>query len=166
MATAFSHAQVIGFDIDPPQQTLADPVNCHFLQWDVLADFPYSDHRFDYVHQRLLVAVIPARRWPSVVKELVRVTRPGGYVELLDAGHHFENAGPATQRFLTWWHRVSIICFLSNLSPLFLPTLPLPSPVPAPLLPRGCPPLSDRVELLGVLRHHVDMMHIDNVLFC
>jgi hypothetical protein len=42
-----------------------------------------------------------------VVGELVRVTRPGGWVELLEGGDIFFNAGPATQRFLAWWREAS-----------------------------------------------------------
>ncbi|HEY7094112.1 MAG TPA: class I SAM-dependent methyltransferase, partial [Ktedonobacterales bacterium] len=45
---------------------------------------------------RLLFTAIPHDRWPAVVDELVRVTRPGGWVELVDTiglangGQHVE----------------------------------------------------------------------------
>ncbi|WP_223258176.1 class I SAM-dependent methyltransferase [Thermogemmatispora tikiterensis] len=39
---------------------------------------PFADGHFCYTHQRLLAATIPAQAWPGVVRELVRVTRPGG----------------------------------------------------------------------------------------
>ncbi len=41
------------------------------------------------------------------VGELGRVTRPGGWVELLEGGDVFLNAGPATQRFFAWWRETS-----------------------------------------------------------
>ncbi|HEY7850691.1 MAG TPA: class I SAM-dependent methyltransferase, partial [Ktedonobacterales bacterium] len=46
---------------------------------------PFPDATFDFVHQRLLVAAIPEDRWRWVVGELLRVTKPGGWMELLEA---------------------------------------------------------------------------------
>ena len=67
----------------------------------------FADRSFDLVHQRLLALAIPAAQWPGVLKELVRVTRPGGYVELLEGEDVFVNAGPGLQRFLSWWREAS-----------------------------------------------------------
>ena len=39
--------------------------------------------------------------------ELVRVTRPGCWVELLEIGDTIQNAGPATDRLLTWMTGIS-----------------------------------------------------------
>lgn len=39
--------------------------------------------------------------------ELVRVTRPGGWIELLEIGDTIQNAGPATTRLLTWMTGIS-----------------------------------------------------------
>jgi len=55
----------------------------------------------------LLVAAIPVARWPGVVRELVRVTRPGCWIELLEIGDTIQNAGPATKRLLTWMTTIS-----------------------------------------------------------
>lgn len=41
-------------------------------------------------------------RWPDVVRELVRVTRPQGWIELLEVGTSVHNAGPATEHLLSW----------------------------------------------------------------
>lgn len=65
-----------------------------------LKGLPFPDQQFDYVHQRLLVAAIPAANWPEVIHELVRVTRPGGWVELLEVGVTIERASPETTRLL------------------------------------------------------------------
>jgi SAM-dependent methyltransferase len=69
---------------------------------NILQGLPFPDGQFDYVHQRLLVAGIPTVQWPEVIRELIRVTRPGGWVELLEVGITIKNAGPATTRLLTW----------------------------------------------------------------
>ena len=41
--------------------------------------------------------------WPSVVAELVRVTKPGGWIELVEPPLGFEQAGQATQRLFAVW---------------------------------------------------------------
>ncbi|KAI8612723.1 S-adenosyl-L-methionine-dependent methyltransferase [Chytriomyces sp. MP71] len=57
---------------------------------NVLERLPYEDNSFDYVHQRFLTFGIPKNKWPAVVAELIRVTKPGGWIELMefDAVHH------------------------------------------------------------------------------
>src|SRR5712692_6141883 len=108
MARTFPGAQVVGLDIELPRQSApALPSTTSFVQANVLDGLPFADRSFDFTHQRLLVLAIPAAHWPLVVGELVRVTRPGGWVELLEGGDVFLNAGPATQRFLAWWHAAS-----------------------------------------------------------
>ncbi|EFH80508.1 class I SAM-dependent methyltransferase [Ktedonobacter racemifer] len=108
MAQTFPGAQVVGFDIEaqtPLSHVLEIPSNCLFIQGDVLKGLPFSDNDFDFTHQRLMVAALPARIWPFVVSELTRVTHPGGYVELIDAADTFENMGPATKKYMEWWHK-------------------------------------------------------------
>ena len=83
------------------------PATCLFLQANILRGLPLPEQQFDFTHQRLLVAAIPAASWPEVVRELVRVTRPGGWIELLEIGDSIEQAGPATTRLLTWMTEIS-----------------------------------------------------------
>ena len=107
MARTFPGAQVVGLDIESPQSKQVLPPNTCFVQANLLDGLPFADRSFDFTHQRLLVLAVPAAHWPAVVGELVRVTRPGGRVELLEGGDVFLNAGPATQRFLGWWREAS-----------------------------------------------------------
>ncbi len=107
MASQYPCAQIIGVDIALSSLPLALPDTCLFCQANVLDGLPFPDQQFDYTHQRLLVLAIPAPRWPSVVQELVRVTRPQGWVELLEAATTVQNAGPATERLLAWLRETS-----------------------------------------------------------
>jgi ubiquinone/menaquinone biosynthesis C-methylase UbiE len=93
MAQEFKHAQVVGFDIDrtPMEAALARlgptgqfPPNFRFLEADALKPFPFEDEQFDFTHARFISPFIPIARWPHVVGEMVRVTKRGGYVELVD----------------------------------------------------------------------------------
>ncbi|WP_189361781.1 class I SAM-dependent methyltransferase [Thermogemmatispora tikiterensis] len=107
MARAFPQARVYGIDLEwsTPSQKL--PPNVSFLQGDVLQGLPFSEHTFDYVHQRLLAMGIPAKRWPFLLQELQRVTAPGGWIELFEGGDTFVNAGPALRLFIEWYRQAS-----------------------------------------------------------
>ena len=82
----------MGVDIVPPASTTASvrqgredaPDNYVFVQGDVTKGLPFGDNTFDFVHMRLVVMALPATTWLPVVQELHRVTRPGGWIELVD----------------------------------------------------------------------------------
>lgn len=108
MAQAFPTARVFGLDLEPPQtvslaaSAASFPSNYHFVQGNLLEGLPFPDRMFDYTHQRMLVLGIPVQRWPDALRELWRVTRPGGWVELLELGTEIQPAGSATSTLLRW----------------------------------------------------------------
>jgi ubiquinone/menaquinone biosynthesis C-methylase UbiE len=108
MAQIFPAARVIGMDLvvpptetNPEQQSYPRPANYSFVQGNVLEDLPFPDATFDFVHQRLLYGSIPAAQWPVVVDRLVRVTRPGGWVELVES-ELMQGSGHAVSTFNGW----------------------------------------------------------------
>ncbi len=105
MAQQFPTARVIGMDIAPPSRETgatpeAYPANYTFAQGNVLERVPFPDDSFDFVHQRFLTLAIPAARWPGVVAELLRVTRPGGWVELVETEP--PTGAPAIDQLARW----------------------------------------------------------------
>jgi ubiquinone/menaquinone biosynthesis C-methylase UbiE len=108
MAQAFPQARVYGLDLEPPQtislaaSAISVPDNYHFIQGNVLKGLPFPDNLFDYVHQRLLFLGVPQHSWPTVISELTRVTRPGGWIEIYEADILFPDAGPATRELNSW----------------------------------------------------------------
>lgn len=109
IAIAFADANVIGVDINPPpvdEQAEAGgadlrPQNYVFVPGNVLEGLPFPDASFDFVHMRLLVLAVPHDRWPFVVSELIRVTRPGGWVESVET-ILVERGGPGMDQIITW----------------------------------------------------------------
>lgn len=109
MASLFPQATVVGLDITPPpadEEAEAGgvevrPPNYQFAPGNVLEGLPFPDASFDFVHMRLLVLALPHDRWPFVVNELVRVTRPGGWIESVEATT-LEQGGPATDQLMAW----------------------------------------------------------------
>ncbi|GHO64408.1 hypothetical protein KSC_033000 [Ktedonobacter sp. SOSP1-52] len=108
LAQAFPQAFVIGCDLveQTTEKSFKQP-NYRFVEADVLKGLPFRDRSFDFVHQRLLFLAIPAHAWPSELLELVRVARPGGWIELVESEIQARNAGPATQRMGQWIIEVS-----------------------------------------------------------
>jgi SAM-dependent methyltransferase len=107
IASTYQQTQVIGFDLEDVPRTASMPLNYHFQRGNLLDGLPFAAQQFQYVHQRVLVAGIPLEKWPFVVEELRRVTSPGGWVELVEMGTTFHQAGPATKQFLAWWAAIS-----------------------------------------------------------
>ena len=106
MAQQFPAAQVIGLDLVSPSGEShgmpgSHPPNYQFRTGNILEGLDFPDGSFDFVHQRLLIGAIPAERWPGVVAELARVTRPGGWVELVEAAPVL-GGGQALQTLTSW----------------------------------------------------------------
>ena len=98
LCAQFPEAMVIGLDLESskPEQ----PANYRFIKGNVLSGLPFGDDRFDFVHQRLLQSGVPLASWSGVVSELVRVTRPGGWIELVEVENQMKGGGPATTHLL------------------------------------------------------------------
>lgn len=112
MANDFPQAEVTGVDLElsvPGEQSseATKPDNYVFVPGNILKGLPFEDGLFDFVHQRLLVAGIPTQQWPKVIRELIRVTKPGGWIELVEGGVGFLHPGPEMKRFIQWWNESS-----------------------------------------------------------
>lgn len=112
MASLFPDANVVGADIAAPGPAAADqdfvrPENYAFVTGNILEGLPFGDGAFDYTHMRLLLFAIPEARWPDVTRELVRVTKPGGWIELVETGPQ-QNGGPAMDQIVNWITQASM----------------------------------------------------------
>jgi SAM-dependent methyltransferase len=107
MALVFPNANVVGVDVvEPPADANpaanTRPPNYAFVPGNVLEGLPFGDASFDFIHQRLLIAALPADQWPRVILELRRVARPGGWVELAEGHIRVDGGGPALQKLGDW----------------------------------------------------------------
>ncbi|CAG8560063.1 7143_t:CDS:2 [Paraglomus occultum] len=95
---------VIGIDNAPafPKHSLP---NVAFLKCNVLDGLPFPDNTFNFVRQAYLVICIDWQRWnDKVLKELVRVTKPGGYIEIMDIDAEIMQPGPIGRMFEKFRH--------------------------------------------------------------
>ena len=103
MAKAFPSTEIVGLDIVKPTPDASQrPSNVLFLQRDVLKGLPFTDRIFDYVHMRFLIGALPAANFQTVVNELSRVVRPGGWIELAEPASAFVNAGVGLETMWKW----------------------------------------------------------------
>lgn len=99
LCAEFPAARVVGIDL-VPSKARGRPANYAFVRANVLHGLPFASDSFDYTHQRLMVTALPLVTWPRVVADIVRVTRPGGWIELVESGDEIDPRGPATDRLL------------------------------------------------------------------
>ncbi|KAJ1552626.1 hypothetical protein HK405_010608 [Cladochytrium tenue] len=93
MAKAFPKADFVGVDIATYDHKDL-PSNLTFKTEDVSNGISYPDNSFDLVHQRNLMFGYKAEQWPAVIRELIRVTKPGGYIQMVEMSawqYHYEN---------------------------------------------------------------------------
>jgi ubiquinone/menaquinone biosynthesis C-methylase UbiE len=106
IAEAFPQVEVFGIDLEESKDITGGsptlPTNYHFQLANVLKGLPFPDETFDFVHQRLLIGGIPVERWPGIIQELLRLTTPGGWIEMVESGSMMTNAGPATRQWYAW----------------------------------------------------------------
>ncbi|KAG8770119.1 hypothetical protein FRC12_004507 [Ceratobasidium sp. 428] len=89
---------VQGIDIEDNLFPRGLPGNVKLNRMSVL-DIPLSwTNRFDLVHQRGFVLGLRREEWPVALAQLYRVTKPGGYIQLLDGNlSRARNVGPANK---------------------------------------------------------------------
>jgi ubiquinone/menaquinone biosynthesis C-methylase UbiE len=92
MASCYPDIQVTGIDISPMLTEYATVraleqglTNAHFCQMDAMQPLAFTDHSFDLVHARHLYTFMLADTWPHLMRECVRVARPGGIICLTEA---------------------------------------------------------------------------------
>lgn len=112
MARHFPDARVVALDIvAPPTETGAPspdrPANYSFVAGDILKGLTFADASFDFTHQRALLGAIPEQAWPGVARELARVTRSGGWVQLVEPAPA-PQGGPGMNALAGWIQQASV----------------------------------------------------------
>ncbi|MGH2503295.1 MAG: class I SAM-dependent methyltransferase, partial [Ktedonobacterales bacterium] len=107
MAQLFPRARVVALDLVAPPESPGRPPNCQFVEGDVLRGLPFADSSFDFTHQRALLGAIPEAAWPGVGRELARVTRAGGWVQLIEPAPA-PQGGPGMNALAHWAQQASM----------------------------------------------------------
>ncbi|ORE07014.1 S-adenosyl-L-methionine-dependent methyltransferase [Rhizopus microsporus var. microsporus] len=58
-----------------------------FILGNVVKGLPYEDDTFDFVHMRFFIlALREEEEWPAAISEIIRVTKPGGMIQMSEIG--------------------------------------------------------------------------------
>ncbi|KAL1918631.1 uncharacterized protein VTP21DRAFT_2653 [Calcarisporiella thermophila] len=98
MATEYPNSRFIGIDASPmfPQHIM--PENCSFMLGNVAQALPFADNTFDVVFQRCMHFGLVKSEWPSVIQEALRILKPGGYLEIVEADYDLRRGGKAFRK--------------------------------------------------------------------
>jgi len=108
MASEYPLSTFVGVDMAPvfPEVT---QTNVAFLRCNILDGLPFPDETFDFVRQGFLIVSIDWHEWKDkMVKELMRVTKTGGYIEVMDLDVKYHRAGELC-KYLTSFGKSSLI---------------------------------------------------------
>ncbi|RUS15491.1 hypothetical protein BC937DRAFT_92380 [Endogone sp. FLAS-F59071] len=87
MANDFPTTMFFGVHTSRTYPTTDFPANCFFQEGTPLETrgLPFCDNTFDYVIQRFTLTELSPDQRERNLKELMRVTKPGGYIEVVEA---------------------------------------------------------------------------------
>ncbi|CAI2186506.1 3795_t:CDS:2 [Funneliformis geosporum] len=98
MASDFPNSNFTGVDIVATFPT-ERPRNVTFQNGNLIERLPFDDSSFDFVHMSSKVLYFTEAEWRTrIVVELVRVLKPGGYLELEDGDGECYNMSPTYDR--------------------------------------------------------------------
>ncbi|RIA96674.1 S-adenosyl-L-methionine-dependent methyltransferase [Glomus cerebriforme] len=71
--------------------------NTGFIQCDLINGIPFPDSTFDFVFERFIVCSNFSNfQWNYLFSEMIRVLKPGGYLEIMEYNVNYYNPGPIT----------------------------------------------------------------------
>ncbi|KAG2232050.1 hypothetical protein INT48_009398 [Thamnidium elegans] len=99
MASEQLNCKVIGLDLRPPAEQQGKPKNLNYHEADITETWPLESESVDYIFQRNMGQSIQKDQWPHVLNEMLRVLKPGGTIELVEADLWHHNPGPVQRAF-------------------------------------------------------------------
>ena len=99
MATWYQRTEFVGVDMIPIYPTEIKPFNLNFTQCNVLEGLPFKDDEFDLVYIQNSSVCFSESQWREIViPEMVRVTKPDGWVEFMEVEPKIENSSKNLDR--------------------------------------------------------------------
>lgn len=90
-AYTYTDIEVVGVDISErmiayasAQVEVQQLSNIRFQVMDILKPLPFQDNSFDLVNARYIVGFMRPEQWPALIKECLRILRPGGILRFTE----------------------------------------------------------------------------------
>jgi len=84
MGTEYPQSKFVGIDIMPYYPSTIKPKNVTFQGINILEGLPFEDNTFDYVYMRFMMVALSHKDRETVIKEIIRVCKPNGWIELME----------------------------------------------------------------------------------
>ncbi|CAG8548050.1 4226_t:CDS:2 [Ambispora leptoticha] len=102
MAMTYPLSNFTGIDISPIQPRDIKPRNSKFYEMNILNDLPFKDGAFDFCHQRSMALCFTRAQYAEkVIPNLLRVTKQGGILEIMEVDLMFTNPGPLLKTMMS-----------------------------------------------------------------
>lgn len=102
MARDYPESTFYGIDIqDGTFNHTAAPPNALFVKANILERLPFDDGYFDWIYSRFMSTTFTPQDWEIAMREMARVTKPGGGIELLEANFDIKRPPPEYKRLFS-----------------------------------------------------------------
>ncbi|RGB39068.1 S-adenosyl-L-methionine-dependent methyltransferase [Rhizophagus diaphanus] len=117
LATEYSNSTFVGIDDDAERARIEMELpNAAFLHHNLMEGLPFPDDTFDFVHQRFFTSVNEADWENYILPEIVRILKPGGWVELMEM-QPLSNAGHTTKKIFKAYDEFNLKLRIHQLNP-------------------------------------------------
>ncbi|KAI7867636.1 S-adenosyl-L-methionine-dependent methyltransferase [Spinellus fusiger] len=99
IAGEYPKSTIVGIDINAMFPREIKPSNSKFYHCNILEALPFDECSFDYVFMRGVAQGVKESQWAPLIADLVRVLKPGGWIELVETDSEMHRVGPITREF-------------------------------------------------------------------
>ncbi|CAG8575225.1 4375_t:CDS:2 [Ambispora gerdemannii] len=115
MAVKYKLSHFTGVDVATMFPNDIKPRNVTFVEGNLIKGLNFVDNTFDFVYMRFSVMAYTDKQWEEiVVNELIRITKPGGWIEFMETDIRFENQGPAASQLQNYYKEFSYSKGINN----------------------------------------------------
>ncbi|CAG8562722.1 1180_t:CDS:2 [Funneliformis mosseae] len=100
MANKYPKSSFTGIDIVATFPQTIKPENTNFIVGN-LKRLPFEDNSFDFVYMRLIMFALTISDWPEAIKELIRVCKPNGWIEIMERDILWHNESDLVRKWRT-----------------------------------------------------------------
>ncbi|KAH7328376.1 S-adenosyl-L-methionine-dependent methyltransferase [Stachybotrys elegans] len=84
VAEQYPESEVLAIDVSPHVIPAYSPPNLEYQVDDLNGRFTFQSNYFDVVHSQMMAGAIHSNRWRSYIRDIFRVTRPGGWAQMVE----------------------------------------------------------------------------------
>lgn len=99
------HPEIEAYATDFADTFKPSDAGVKFVHGDILKGLPFEDGTFDLVHMRFFTGALKKDEWPVAAKELSRIMRPGGWVQMVEPDGTLRSERGITDTIADWNQR-------------------------------------------------------------